>query len=165
MQIVIAAMIFVPLVFVGFVLVVGDQTPQNPAPIQGQVVEQQGAAVVERLALIVGLGCLFVQQYMGRFVTRQAVASLSQRAMHEPERLGEAYMTGLVVSAAINEMAAFLNLIAYMQSQSPLNLGMGLLLIASNATKMPTASRVAGWAETTAQRLRDDQTKRMESRR
>ena len=154
MQIVVAAMVVVPLIFAGVVLVIGSQEPQEPAPIQGQMPERQGGAVVGNLAMVVGLFCLFIQSVMQKFVTKQAVQNLAVQAMGEPERLGEAYLTGLVVSGAINEMAAFLNLIAYMSSQSVYNLGMALLLVTSNALKMPTVKKVAAWARATAEQLR-----------
>ncbi|TWT96800.1 hypothetical protein Pla108_25740 [Botrimarina colliarenosi] len=157
MQIVILAMIVVPLIFAAVVLVIGSQAPEQPAPIRGEVVQQQGREAVGRIALMFGLVALFAQQWMGRFVTKQAVQNLARQAMKEPERLGEAFVTGTVVSCAINEMAAFLNLIAYMSSQSWTNLAMGLLLIASNALKMPTVKKVAAWIRVTVERLRVEQ--------
>lgn len=156
MQIVVAAMIVVPLIFAGVVLVIGSQAPQDPAPIQGELPERRGGEVVGNVALLAGLFCLFIQSVMQKFVTGQAVQNLAVQAMGEPERLGEAYLTGIVVSGAINEMAAFLNLIAYMSSQSAYNLGMALLLIASTAIKMPTVKRVAAWARATAESLRSE---------
>lgn len=161
MQIIVLAMIVVPLIFAGVVLAIGSQAPQEPAPIRGEVIPKgDGLVVIERLALLVGLVALVAQQWMGRFVTGQAIKNLTLRAMHEPERLGEAYLTGLVVSGAINEMAAFLNLIAYMQSQSKLNLGMALVLIASTAIKWPWLDKVADWARDTAERLREEAAQR-----
>ncbi|QDT70446.1 hypothetical protein MalM25_33940 [Planctomycetes bacterium MalM25] len=156
MQIVVAAMIVVPLIFAGVVLVIGAQGPQDPAPIQGEMPARRGGEVVGHLALVVGLFCLFIQSVMQKFVTKQAVQNLAVQAMGEPDRLGEAYLTGLVVSGAINEMAAFLNLIAYMSSQSVYNLGMALLLVASTAIKMPTVKKVAAWARATAESLRGE---------
>ncbi|CAN0339703.1 unnamed protein product [Ectocarpus sp. 4 AP-2014] len=156
MQIVVLAMVVVPLIFAGVVLVIGAQGPENPAPIQGEMIPQRGGATMGRIALGFGLVAMLAQQLMGRYVTSQAVQNLKVQAMGEPERLGEAFMTGTVVSCAINEGAAFLNLIAYMASQSPYNLGMGLLLIASNAIKWPTLGKVAAWARMTAKRLKEE---------
>lgn len=154
MQIIVVAMVVVPLIFAGVVLVIGAQTPEEPAPINGQVAPAaQGQLVVERMAMAAGLAAIFLQQVMGRHVRGQAVQNLIRQVMAEPARLGEAYLTGLVVSGAINEMAAFLNLIAYMNSQSPFNFGMAMLLIASTATKFPTCKRVAKWARAKAQEL------------
>lgn len=156
LQIIVLAMIIVPLIFAGVVLAIGAQGPQDPAPINGEMVPQRGGAAMGQIALVFGLVALFVQQLMGRYVTGQAVKNLSVQAMGEPERLGEALLTGTVVSCAINEGAAFLNLIAFMASQSPYNLGMALLLIASNAMKWPTVGRAADWARTTGRRLREE---------
>lgn len=156
MQIIVAAMVVVPLIFAGVVLLIGSQEPQNPAPIQGEMVERRGGAAMGQIAMGFGLIALFVQQVMGRFVTSQAVNNLAVRAMNEPERLGEAFMVGTIVSCAINEGAAFLNLIAYMSSQSIYNLGMALLLIASNAIKMPTVNKVVNWTQATEKRLSEE---------
>ncbi len=156
MQIVVAAMVVVPLIFAGVVLVIGAQGPQEPAPIQGQMPERRGGEVVGAVALLVGLFAIFIQSVAQKLVTKQAVRNLAEQAMDEPERLGEAYLTGIVVSGAINEMAAFLNLIAFMVSQSHYNLGMALLLIASNALKMPTVKKVAAWARATTERIRSE---------
>lgn len=154
LRIIVAAMVIVPLIFAGVVLVIGPQAPQNPAPVDGVMVEGRGGAAIGQLALLVGLVAIVAQQLMGRFVTKQTVQALSSRAMSEPSRLGEAFITGTVVSCSINEGAAFLNLIAYMSSQWTFNIGMALLLIASNATKFPTVPRVANWARATAEQLR-----------
>lgn len=156
MQLIVSAMVVVPLIFAGVVIAIGAQGPQNPAPINGQMVPQRGGVAMGQIALVVGLVALLVQQLMGRWVTGQAVQNLRVQAMAEPERLGEAFLTGTVVSCAINEGAAFLNLIAYMGSQSPYNLGMGVLLILSNAVKWPTVAKVAAWTEAKVRQLRDE---------
>ncbi len=153
LRIIVAAMVIVPLIFAGVVLLIGSQEPQNPAPVEGAMVERRGGETIGQLALIMGLVAIVAQQFMGRFVTKQAVQNLSARAMGNPERLGEAMIVGTVVSCAINEGAAFLNLIAYMSSQWYYNLGMALLLIASNALKFPSTSRVAAWAKATTEEL------------
>lgn len=153
-QIFILAMIVVPLIFAGVVYAIGSQAPQNPAPIRGQMVQRHdGMIVLERLALIVGLFALIAQQWLGLFVTGQSIRVLVREGTAEPERIAEAYLTGVLISCGINEAAAFLNLIAYMPTQSMLNYGMGLLLIVSNIFKMPTAQKVAKWARNMAQRL------------
>lgn len=156
LRLIVLAMIVVPLIFAAVVLVIGGQGPQDPAPINGELVPQRGGAAMGQIALTAGLVALFAQQFLGRFVTGQAVKNLAVQSMGEPERLGEAYLTGTVVSCAINEGAAFLNLIAFMASQSPYNLGMAVLLILSNAMKWPTVGKVADWARGTERRLTEE---------
>lgn len=153
LQIIVLAMVVVPLIFAGVVLVIGGQAPADPAPIQGEMVAPQGGVAMGRVAMGFGLVALIVQQWMGRYVTSQAVENLRHHAMHSPERLAEALLTGTVVSCAICEGAAFLNLIAYMASQSSLNLWMGLLLVASNAMKFPTMRKVLNWTERTMEKV------------
>lgn len=153
LRVIVAAMVVVPLIFAGVVLLIGSQEPENPAPVGGQMVERRGGDTIGQLAMIMGLIAIVAQQFVGRFVTKQAVQNLSVRAMGNPERLGEAFIVGTVVSCAINEGAAFLNLIAYMSSQWYYNLGMALLLIASNALKFPSTRKVAAWARATTEEL------------
>ena len=154
LQIIVLAMVVVPLIFAGVVLVIGSQAPVDPAPIQGEVVApRQGGETMGRVAMGFGLIALVVQQWMGRYVTSQAVENLRHHAMQSPERLAEALLTGTVVSCAICEGAAFLNLIAYMASEASLNLWMGLLLVASNASKFPTMGRVLAWTEKTMEKV------------
>lgn len=153
-QIFILAMIVVPLIFAGVVYAIGSQAPQNPAPIRGQMVDRQGAMIViERLALVVGLMILVVHPWIGNFVTGQSIRVLVREGTADPEHIAEAHLTGTLVACGMNEAAAFLNLIAFMPTQSLWNLGMALLLILSSAFKMPTAKRVAAWARNMAQRL------------
>ncbi len=153
-QIFILAMIVVPLIFAVVVYAIGSQAPQNPAPIRGKMVDRQAAMVViERLALVVGLLTLVVHPWIGSFVTGQSIRVLVREGTADPEHIAEAYLTGTLVACGMNEAAAFLNLIAFMPTQSLWNLGMALLLILSSAFKMPTAKRVAAWARNMAQRL------------
>lgn len=146
MQVVFAAMVVVPLVFAGVVYAIGSQAPQNPAPLRGQVVGWTGGPVVERIALVAGLAAVALAPSLGGVVTRMARSNLVRQGLDEPERRSEAHLTGLVVTGATNEMAAFVNLIAYMATQSPWAMGMGLLLIASNAARFPTMRRAVAWA-------------------
>jgi Na+/H+-dicarboxylate symporter len=147
MQIVFAAMIVVPLVFAGVVYAIGSQAPQNPAPIRGKVVGWQGGPVIERIALGTGLVAVAIGPWIGRQVTRLARVNLDKQGLNEPERIAEAHLTGQVVTGATNEMAAFMNLIGYMATQSPWCLAMGLLLILSNAVRFPTMRQAVAWAE------------------
>ena len=156
MQIIVGAMLFGTVVFGAVVLVIGDQQAQAPAPIQGKQVEPTGGGPIATIALVVGLVGLFAQQVAGRVVTDQAARKAYQVAPDEPEKLGEAYMTGLVVACAICEGAAFFNLIAHMVSRSPLNLAMAGLLAASIAIKLPFLERVADWVEAKLRRFREE---------
>ena len=71
--------------------------------------------------------------------------------------LAAAYQTGMIVSLALNEGAAFFNLIAYwIAGSSPWNLALVGLLTLGNAWKFPTLSRVTDWIDTVQRRLKDE---------
>ena len=153
-QVFILAMIIVPLIFAGVVYVIGSQAPQNPAPIRGQMIQRpNGMIILERLALVVGALTFLVQPWLGAFATGQSIRILVRQGTADPEHIADAYMFGTLIICAINEAAAFLNLIAFMPTQSLWNLGMALLLLLSSALKIPTTKKVSAWARNMAQRL------------
>jgi len=157
MQIINAAMILAPVVFAGIVLVIGDQGPVNPAPLRGQPAAPNRGAPLETVGLVSGLAAIVVQGIAGRSIAAAGVKTALAADGDRVESLAGAYQTGLVVSLAINEGAAFLNLIAYMFSPNPWNLAMAGLLILANATKFPTVNRVITWVDACERRLKDEE--------
>ena len=153
-QVFILAMIVVPLIFAGVVFAIGSQAPEHPAPIRGQMIQRRdGMILLEWLALVVGALALIAQSWLGAFATGQSIRILVRQGTADPEHIADAYLFGTLISCAINEAAAFLNLIAFMPTQSLFNLGMALLLLLSSVFKIPTTKKVATWARNMARRL------------
>ena len=153
-QVFILAMIIVPLIFAGVVYAIGSQAPQHRAPIRGHMVQRaDGMIILERLALVLGALALIAQSWLGAVATGQSIRILIRQGTADHEHLADAYLFGTLISCAINEAGAFLNLIAFMPTQSLWNLGMALLLLLSSALKIPTTKKVAAWARNMAQRL------------
>ena len=156
MQIIVGAMLLGTLVFGVVVMVIGGQGPQDPAPIQGEEVERRGDELIGTIAMFFGLAAVVMQQALGRLLADKTAKQLAARSADPVESLGGAYMTGLIVSCAICEGAAFFNLIAYMLFQGWPNLAMAGLLALVIATKLPTVGRVAAWVEARQRDLADE---------
>lgn len=156
MQIISAALIMGPIAFAIVVLAIGDQGPGDPAPIQGQAAAAPAVDPLQTIGLVVGLVAIFAQNVLGRVVSEAGVKAALTADGDRVESLAGAYQTGLIVALAVNEGAAFLNLIAYMISPSVWNLAMAGLLIVSNAVKFPTVGRVATWIEMRERRIEDE---------
>lgn len=107
------------------------------------------------IALSVGLVGLIAQQVLGDLVLRASTKNLGAAAIDEPARLAGGYLSALLVSCALCEGAAFINLLAFMITRAPLTLGMGLLLVAASVVKFPTVGKVAGWARREVRDLQD----------
>ena len=56
--------------------------------------------------------------------------------------LPAAFLTQLIIGAAMNEGAAFFALVAYLIEKNPIALGLAVVLIAGVITRFPTAGRV-----------------------
>lgn len=144
MQIIVAAMAGVPLLFMVVAQVMGD------------LGDGDNLQILVKLGLAVGLLSVVMQNILGRVVCEQSAKSIAGRVATQPEALGGSYLSGLIVSVAICEGAAFLNLIAYLFEQSPWNLAMAGLLILVAASKFPTLGGVAAWVRRTVRQMEDE---------
>ncbi|MEO1498398.1 MAG: hypothetical protein AAFV43_14735 [Planctomycetota bacterium] len=113
------------------------------------------AQLLVTIALSVGLVGLIAQHVLGDIVLNASVKSVGAAAFDEPEKLAGAYLSALLVSCALCEAAAFINLIAFMITRTPLTMAMGLLLVVASVIKFPTVGKVAGWARRQMRDLRD----------
>lgn len=68
-----------------------------------------------------------------------------------------AFLTQLIVGAAMNEGAAFFALVAYLIEKNPIALAVAIVLIAGVIARFPTAGRVERWLEQQREKLREDQ--------
>lgn len=116
---------------------------------------EEAATTLNTIALAVGLIGLIAQQIFGDLVLKASVKSVGAEAVDEPEKLAGAYLSALLVSCALCEAAAFVNLIAFMITRAPLTMAMGLLLVLASAIKFPTVGKVASWARREVQQLRN----------
>lgn len=158
MQIILTAMVVVPLLFGVIAVVLSAQPDAEPAPIQGALPpEPEGTGgLLPTLALGIGLAALFAQQVVGNQVTEQGVKQAlgdTQADGDRAESLAGALMTGSIVSGAINEGAAFFALITHMIEPSPWCLSIATILILSNLLKVPTLDRIVVWVESQQRRL------------
>ena len=71
--------------------------------------------------------------------------------------LPAAFLTQLIVGAAMNEGAAFFALVAYLIEKNPIALGLAVVLIAGVISRFPTTGRVERWIEQQQEKLREDQ--------
>lgn len=115
----------------------------------------EAAGTLVTIALAVGLIGLIAQQVLGDIVLRMSVKSVGAAAIDEPDKLAGAYLSALLVACALCEAAAFVNLIAFMITRTPLTMAMGLLLVLASALKFPTVGKVAAWARREVQQLRN----------
>lgn len=134
MQIVVGGLAVSPIAFAGIALLIGK-------PIGADA-----AALLTKIALVLGLVMLFSQQIIGGVVCRKAAEGVMKRSGDDPEALAGAYMAGLLVSSGLCIAGAFINLIAFMVTLEPINLAMGALLVLATLVRFPTVERVANWA-------------------
>ena len=78
-------------------------------------------------------------------------------AASSPGGLPVAFLTQLIVGAAMNEGAAFFALVAYLIEKNPIALAVAIVLIAGVIARFPTAGRVERWLEQQREKLREDQ--------
>ncbi len=71
--------------------------------------------------------------------------------------LPAAFLTQLVIGAAMDEGAAFFGLVAYLIEKNPIALVVGVVLIVGVIARFPTAGRVERWIEQQREKLREDQ--------
>jgi hypothetical protein len=71
----------------------------------------------------------------------------SLRQLGDDGKLFTVYQTKTIISAALLEGAAFLNIVAYLLGGSPIALGLGLLLALAIVALFPRNSRVVEWIE------------------
>lgn len=143
MQVIVGGLAVSPIVFAGIVVLIGVR------------IGPEAAALMTKLALVIGLVLLFVQQFAGRLVCQQAVNGLVKRSEEDPAALAGAYLSGLLVSTGICEAGAFINLIAFMVTREPITLAMAALLVLATLVRFPTLSTVANWARDRQRRLRE----------
>jgi hypothetical protein len=69
--------------------------------------------------------------------------------------LPAAFLTQLVLGAAMNEGAAFFALVAYLIEKNPIALALAVVLIAGVIFRFPTSGRVERWIEQQREKLRE----------
>ena len=145
LQVIVIGLSISPIVFAIIVLIV------EVSPLEGD-----SARVLSTICLVLGLLGLALHRPLGRFMEWQSIKAISDR-LDDPVALGGAYMSSLIVSLAMTEGAAFLNLLGYMFTRSPYCLAMAALLVLVNLMKFPTLDSVVQWAKDQNQRLTEEQ--------
>jgi hypothetical protein len=151
-QIIIAALTAGCLIFFVIALVVAGRATPSPKP-----------PIVTYVSLAFAIGAVFVRLILPRVYLSSARRQIRQgtwpavAAPAAPDateddqnasRLLTAICVRLIISAAILEGATFFLLIAYIAEQSPLSLGVAILLIFLMALHFPTSSRLdAQWQD------------------
>ena len=137
MQIICLALAAGPIVFAGFVLATGSDRADDGEP------------VISLIGYLMAGASLIAGPLIGRAVSRsQAVSPSQPRAITEAagfDPLCVAYQTGFIISSAVWEGAAFMNIMAYMMEGVPWNLIIAGVLVTLNLVKFPTTAGVADW--------------------
>lgn len=134
MQVIVAGLAASPIAFSGIALLVEMK------------LEGEAAAMLVKIALAAGLVMLFAQQIVGGLVMRKGADGVLKRSGDDPVQLAGAYTAGLLVATGICEAGAFINLLAFMVTRTPINLAMATLLVLATLVRFPTTERVANWA-------------------
>lgn len=120
-------------------------------------INQEAAQLFTGLGLVLGLVVLVVFRPLGRWVAHQSSKSIdNERALENPSSLAGAYHSGMFLTVAICNGVAFVNLLAYWVTRSPMNLAMGVMLIASATTQIPRLEAVANWVGNETERRQND---------
>jgi hypothetical protein len=76
---------------------------------------------------------------------------------------GAAFLSQLIIGAAMAEGAAFFAGAAYLVEKNPIALGAALVLLAALAARFPTAGRAGRWIEQQREKLREEQLEALSS--
>ena len=141
----------------------GAVAAESPLPIITYVAIAFGAASLPMSFVVPGL---VTKQQRRAFASAGTTASTSpapppgkrsDAAKAPLSGLPAAFLTELVIGAAMNEGAAFLALVAYLIEKNPIALALAGVLIAGVIARFPTAGRVERWIEQQRQKLGEDQ--------
>ncbi|HUY87152.1 MAG TPA: hypothetical protein VMV10_00300 [Pirellulales bacterium] len=158
LQIIVAAITFGPLAFLGYVL--STPPPGPPAAVAGNVSLTYlacGAAVAAVAAWFVVppivLRSVRRQIASGAWPSPGQAGNSPAAPMTDAGKLCAAYTVRTIIAVAILEGAAFFLVFAYQTERDPLALGVAVLLMLMIAAHFPTRTRVAVWVETQLQLL------------
>jgi hypothetical protein len=141
----------------------GAIAAESPLPIITYAAVALGAVLLPMSFVVPGL--VAKQQ-------RRAIASAGMTASASPaptpggrsdaakaplSGLPAAFLTQLIIGAAIDEGAAFFALVAYLIEKNPIALAMAVALIAGVIARFPTTGRVERWIEQQQEKLREEQ--------
>jgi hypothetical protein len=136
---------------------------ESPLPIITSVAIAFGAVLLPVSFVVPGL---VAKQQRRAFASAGMTASASpaptpsgqsDTATAPLSGLPAAFLSQLIIGAAINEGAAFLALAAYLIEKNPIALAMAIVLIAGVIARFPTAGRVERWIEQQQEKLRKEQ--------
>lgn len=120
-------------------------------------INDDAAKLFVGLGLLLGLIVLVCFRPLGRFVAHQSGKSIDlERAIDNPSSLAGAFHSGMFLTTAICNGAAFVNLLAYWVTRSPMSLLMGIMLITSATTQIPRLETVANWVGHETESRRND---------
>lgn len=161
LQIIVAAIAFGPLSFLGYVLSTPPPGGQAAGAGNGSLTYIAcGAAVAAVVAWLV-VPPLVLRNQRRQIAAGQWPSSGSgddspAAPMSDAGKLCAAYTVRTIVAVALLEGAAFFAIVAYQTEREPLALGPAALLILMIAAHFPTRTRVAAWVEGQLQRLDED---------
>lgn len=120
-------------------------------------VEDQAAQLLTGIGLVLGLVVLVSFRPLTRFIAYQSGRSIDlQRALDQPSSLAGALLSGMFITVSICNGAAFVNLLAYWVTRSPMNLAMAVMLITSATTQIPRLEAVADWVGAETEKRRNN---------
>jgi hypothetical protein len=141
----------------------GAVAAESPLPIITYAAVAFGAVLLPMSFVVPGL----VAKQQRRAIANAGMTASASPAPTPGERsdaakaplsgLPAAFLTQLIIGAAIDEGAAFFALVAYLIEKNPIALAMAVVLIAGVIARFPTAGRVERWIEQQQEKLREEQ--------
>jgi hypothetical protein len=149
MQIIVGALTAGVVMFLVTVLLIG---PANGGPPVDPFITYLGVG----FSLIVGVTWIVVPRLIGGQLRRSIVdgrwrtmtpVGSNAEVLGDVPALTSAYQTRMIISCAMLEGIAFLNLVAYMLERRPISLAVAGILILMLLGHFPTFGRVRNWLE------------------
>lgn len=155
LQIVVAALLAGVVMFTGVVL---QMNGLLPLPEKLEDVD-----LISIIGIVFAVLVLPLQWIVGRIV---AAGAIRMQGLDDPKQQGEpeawrpwfgVYQTKTIISAAMCEGIAFMNLAYYMIFKSSVSLFGAAILVVALALMFPTPARVAAWIDAQQQRIRQEE--------
>jgi hypothetical protein len=176
-QIILGALVagLVMFLVISTIIIIGLTPRPAAADGRGAVAAESPLPIITYVAVAFGATLLPMSFVVPSLVAKQqrralASAGMTASASPAPTRGGQsnaamapltglpaAFLSQLIIGAAINEGAAFLALVAYLLEKNPIALAMAVVLIAGVIARFPTAGRVERWIEQQQEKLREEQ--------
>ncbi|MEM8946898.1 MAG: hypothetical protein AAGD11_17115 [Planctomycetota bacterium] len=150
-QIIITALVMGILGFAVFVLFLGSDTPQDESD-SIRVVTVVAACFAIISIVLAKIVPPVVQRNMRRNILegnriKNNISAERAAAMGDVKLVAQSFLTTQIISAALPEGAAFMNLVAFMLEQQIISLVIVAALVTTMFFKFPSATKTESWIE------------------